>query len=234
MSRKWKIKLSIPFLLLVFLYSVKGSASSKYGISGYLNIPYAYADSGMCYQHFDDISFFSYSQKMILPNLEVSAKKRKNEDSGILSFKLQLLPESAYTPALAIGILDYNDPSVEKSMYLSASKTIVSLGARLHAGMIKAGKYKDRNLAQSLFEPGNILEHLTSTGTHEENFFIGAEKGVLSFFDLLAGYSSNGVIDAGVRVRLSAMKLEWWQFDVRDKESYKSNQGYTLGWGYRF
>lgn len=203
------------------------------GISGFLGIPNAYPDEGISYFRYNNLSNFVISQKFFR-YLEVSFKKRQYSDPGIIGLKLGFLPESAFFPALAAGLLDLNDPGVEKGFFLTASKTINLLGLRLHGGVLKEGNFKDPELAGKIFQPKEVFSHLSGFKACEKRQFLGLEKKLFACCELLAGIESSGILDAGARVSLNGIKFEYWKLDLRDRENFKNNRGFMASFGYNF
>lgn len=225
------IKLVLFILVITFniLYS-----STIYGISGYMRVPTASIGAGISYFSFNDISYIIFSKKMLLPNLEMSVKKHSETDQGIISFKLKIIPETLLTPGIAIGVLNTNDPDLEKSYFITMSKRIRLLKLRGTCGFIKEGNFKDAQFALENISSNNILSLLTSTKKQEEYIFLGIEKSIFGIVDLLGSYRSNGRIDTGIRLNLMGLNLEYMQLDLKDKENWKKNRIFMINIGYFF
>jgi hypothetical protein len=226
------LKCSILFAL--FLYPSISYSTSFYGLSGMLRIPSAYVGTGMSYYSMSGIHYYSYSKKMFLPNIEVGIKKRNGVDKSIFSAKIELLPDVSVIPALAIGVLDMNDPDVESSFFVTASKKITSLNAKIHAGFIKAGNYKDINLAKDIFNPASAINHFIQMGNDKKKYFFGLEKSIYNVINLMASYQSNNIVDTGIGISLMKFKVEYWKMDIKNREKLKDNSVVMFSTGYSF
>lgn len=203
-------------------------AASLKGCTGFLNVQDAYTGSETAYIHFNGLTSFVYTRSILLPNLALTVKKRKSSGGSVFNAKMQLFPEMAVLPAAAIGITDINDSGIEKSWFVTFSKTVTALKSRIHIGMIDRGKIKDLSLAADVFDLDDLLRHTTASGSTDRKYFAGLEKKFFNLCDLLAGYSSNGEIDGGVRVSLGGLQCEYWQMDLKNREQWKGNRGLAV------
>jgi len=220
--------------MALFLFPFISYAVSFSGLSGMLRIPSGYVGSGMSYYSLNGIKYYSYSKKMLLPNIEVGIKKRENTDKSIFSAKMELLPDFGYIPALSIGILDINDPELERSFFATVSKKIKSFGMKLHGGFIRKGNYKDIDLVKSIYNPKSALNHFIQSGDNKKKYFFGLEKSLFNIINLMASYQSNSVIDTGMSISVSKFSIEYWKLDIKDTENFKDNTMIMVSTGYSF
>lgn len=221
-------------LIALFLYPDIGHSVSSSGLSGILRIPSAYVGSGMSYYSLNSKKYYSYSKQMLLPNIEVGIKKRDGCDKSIFSAKIELLPDISLIPAFAIGVLDINDPDLEYSYFATLSKKIPSFGAKIHAGFMKVGNYKDIDLVKDIFDPKSAINHFIDSGKNKKKYYVGLEKSLFNVINLMASYQSNNVIDTGLSVSISTYTVEYWKMDIHDSENFKDNSIIMFSTGYSF
>jgi hypothetical protein len=138
----------IIFLTMFTMVGVMGSCQAKMlpsGTSGVINVPTAHVRSighvSIGAQGTENGNFVA-ANLAIIPGVEVAAthwNPKHGDALNMYSAKLEFLPETAASPALAVGVEDVTDKS-ERAGYVVATKDI-PWGLRVHAGA-GTGRFK--------------------------------------------------------------------------------------------
>jgi len=136
------MKKQVLFFTMLALVGTMGTCQAKLlpsGTSGVINVPSAHVRSmghvSVGYQWTDD-GYFVAANAALIRGLEVAAshiEPNHGDEKNVFSAKLEFLPETMASPAVAIGVEDATD-QFKRVGYVVASKD-APWGLRLHAGV---------------------------------------------------------------------------------------------------
>ena len=199
------MKKKILLLTVLTIVSAMGTCQAKLlpsGTFGVINVPSAHVRSmghvSAGWQWTDD-GYFVAANAAVIRGIEVAAshiKPNSGDEKNVFSAKLEFLPETMGTPALAIGVEDATD-QFKRAGYVVASKE-APWGLRLHAG-VGTERFKHGFVAlEKQFKLNSANLNLSLAAEYDgDNFNYGASLPLGKFLQAEVGVRSKNMF-AGV------------------------------------
>jgi len=209
----------------VFLFFI--SCSSAYcdsnldGPTGLIYIPSAYTGYSLGYYKLDGTTTYMINSAFFSNALELGYIINKDKQTSSLNLKLPLVTESSLMPQVAIGAFNYRSKAVGQTNYLVMSKSVDSLGLKLHAGYEKSGSLKD---ATGLFNYSTIQDAVADYKSDAGNTFVGCEFTIIPMVSIM-GEKHKNMLNGGIRFRpLPIISLDYDILDIKNERKLSNKR----------
>lgn len=223
--------LASAFILLSFSCSFVYGGSNLSGPTGLIQAPSAYPGCSIGYYRLDGATTYLANYAFFNKALEVGYVYNKQKGSSSLNLKLPLITENGMLPQVAVGAFNYRSTAVDQTNYLVVSKSVDSIGLRLHVGYENSGNLKD---AAGLLNYGTIQDAVDDYKNESGKTFLGCEFTVLPMVSIM-GEKHRNMLNGGIRFKpLPMLNIDYDILDIKNERRLSNKRVLNMNFSVDF
>lgn len=216
--------------IFLILFNLTVYSVSLKGFTGLATVPTAFCSQGYSYQKIGPEYFYGYSKTMVFNRIEFGLIKNNDDSETMYHGKMKLMDMTAYTPAIAIGVFDINNPNKKESYYLACSYILSDYGTGIHFGFMSESGYKNILKIRNI---DDITPYLDKQDK-QNHFFIGLEQSIFPMLSVYGEYS-NEIVNIGLKIHPTFnISLDVIQRDIRNDLSLNEKRAYSVSYNMQF